>query len=326
MNNPLISILIPFKDAEDTLERALESCINQTYGNLEIILSDDGSSDSSKEIVKAFMKRDGRIRLIDNKGKGLSDGRNTLISESKGDYITFLDSDDALTLDAVSKMFEALVSNGADVVSAGYYLCKGGTPSTKTPVLTEAFCSNNKAEIHKYQLINCNNRCYVWGRLYKRELFDNIEFPKGMSYEDIYVTPQILENTACFVSIKEPVYYYILRNNSVTFSSKLTNHMDGIKARNHCDEFYNNNYPMLYGFSLDVSLNYGFYLLGKIKNLGKKNHTKEWDEAVAFIREKEKGATTNGTFLKLGLLLFHISPNLAGFLFNKYSVIKNRIR
>ncbi len=325
MNNPLISILIPFKDSEDTLERALESCINQTYENLEIILCNDSSLDSSKEIVKAFIKKDGRIRLIDNKGKGLSDGRNILISESKGEYITFLDSDDALTLNAVSIMFEALALNGADVVSAGYYLCKGGTLSTKEPVLTEAFASNNKAEIHKYQLTSCKNRCYVWGRLYKRELFDNIEFPKGMCYEDIYVTPQILENTTCFVSIKEPVYYCILRNNSIVFSSQITNHMNVIEARNHCDEFYKNNYPMLYGLSLDCSIACGFYLLGKIKNLGKKKYLKEWKEAVAFIREKEKDATKNGTLLKLGLLLFHISPNLAGYLFNKYSVIKNRI-
>lgn len=324
MNNPLISILIPFKDAEDTLERALISCINQTYQNLEIILCDDGSVDSSKEIVRKFMNRDSRIKLIDNKGKGVSEGRNTLLSKAKGEYIAFLDSDDALTLDAVSKMFEAVALYGADLVSAGYYVCKEGVPSEKKKVLTNAFMSETKEKMHRYQLTEGRNRCYVWGRLYKRELFDNIEFPKGMCYGDIYVTAQIFENATCFASIEEPVYYYIFRNNSIVFSSKITNHMDGIKARNKCDEFYKNNYPMLYGLSLDISLNFGFYLLGKIKKLGKKKYIKEWKETVGFIREKEKNAEKNGILLKLGLLLFNISPNLSGFMFNAYSVIKNR--
>ncbi len=324
MTAPLISILIPFKNSEDTLERAIASCQSQSYENLELLLCDGGSTDGSTALINRLQQKDKRLRLIKNEGDGVAAGRMTLLAEARGEYVTFLDSDDALTEDAIDKLWSAAHSTGAALVSAGYYLCTNGEISEEKPLLTPAFISQEQAAIHAYQLHEAKNRSFLWARLYRRDIFEGVVFPHGC-YEDIYVTPQLLERADTFVSIEEPLYYYILRDASITFSMKLENHMDGIRARDYCDSFYEKHYPALAPASADLSLEFGFYLLGKITHVGKRQHTDEWNEAVRFIRSKRTRAEKKGLLLQVALLLFTISPSLAGILFDTYSRLKNRV-
>ncbi|MCR5506573.1 MAG: glycosyltransferase, partial [bacterium] len=149
-----ISVIIPVYNVELYLSQCLESIINQTYKNLEIILVNDGSKDSSIDICKAYVKKDKRIKYIYQKNMGLSASRNTGIKNATGDYIHFIDSDDYIPLDYYEKMISALGNSDADIVCGGFYFEKHPYESvnfTNTFVYTNINDKIQKTFAYKYR-------------------------------------------------------------------------------------------------------------------------------------------------------------------------------
>ena len=209
----MISVIVPVYNVEKYLERCIDSILRQTYSDLEILLIDDGSSDNSGKICDKYVKKDNRIKVIHKKNGGISDVRNVGIENAKGDYIGFVDSDDYIADDMFETLYKLSNENNADISIVSFYeMYNGkliGVRDDKT--LTKM----NKQEALKELLIDTNIQSYMWNKLFKKELFDNLRFPLGKNFEDIATVLLIFERANKVVLLQDPKYYYLRRDDSI---------------------------------------------------------------------------------------------------------------
>lgn len=209
----LISIIIPVYKVEKYLEKCIQSLINQTYENLQIILVDDGSPDNCGKICDEYAKKDHRIEVIHKSNEGLSDARNKGIEIAKGEYIGFIDSDDYIESDMYEVLYNLLKQYNADVSICNFYTVSQGKIAIKNA--ENGIKEYNRIEILKEVLLDNNIQSYAWNKLYKKELFDEIKYPVGKKYEDIGTTFYLLEKCNKVVVTGKPEYYYINRQDSI---------------------------------------------------------------------------------------------------------------
>lgn len=208
--NPLVSVIIPVYKVEKYLDRCVASIVSQTYENLEIILVDDGSPDNCPVMCDKWAKKDNRIQVIHKQNGGLSDARNAALDIKKGEYITFVDSDDMLAPNAVELLIETALTDNSDIV-----FCEGA----------KAFAGDLKPEIAKSSSKKVLNpdcaleymfcdimRWEAWGSLYKSFLFDYERFPKGRIFEDIDTIPRVVLSSKIITFINAGIYYYYTVN------------------------------------------------------------------------------------------------------------------
>lgn len=208
MNQPLISIIIPIYNVESYLRRCLDSIIKQTYTYLEIILVDDGSPDGCPKICDEYATIDNRITVIHKKNGGLSDARNAGLDICKGDYISFVDSDDWINERYIETLLNHALKEDADIVI-------GENSRTKSNKKTEIHTfSSKKALLH---LFKKNHLAFTvsWGKLYKKKLFYFLRFPLGKYHEDEFTTYILFYNSKKIVYSSEILYYYYQRENSI---------------------------------------------------------------------------------------------------------------
>lgn len=209
----LISIIIPVYKVEIYLEKCIQSVINQTYENLQIILVDDGSPDNCGKICDEYAQKDHRIEVIHKSNGGLSDARNKGLEIAKGEYIGFVDSDDYIEADMYEVLYNLLKQYNADVSICNFYTVSQGKITIKNA--DNGIKEYNRIEILKEVLLDKNIQSYAWNKLYKKELFDEIKYPVGKKYEDIGTTFYLLEKCNKVVVIGKPEYYYINRQDSI---------------------------------------------------------------------------------------------------------------
>lgn len=215
MNQPLISIIVPCYNVEKYLSKCIESIIYQTYNNIEILLVDDGSPDNSGKICDDYAQTDNRIKVIHKKNGGLSDARNVAIDIANGEYILFIDSDDYVSVNHVESLFNMISSTDSDIaIQEIMPFYEGTSPKDMTnKVKQEIVYNSNEALINMfYQKKFDNCAC---SKLYKKNLFNNIRYPKGLLYEDLATTYRILLHSKKIVFSDYKSYYYLLRNNSI---------------------------------------------------------------------------------------------------------------
>lgn len=211
-NNSKITVVIPVYNVEQYIEECIESVINQTYTNLEIILVDDGSTDNSGNICNKFEKIDKRIKVIHKANGGLSDARNIGLKVSTGEYIQFIDSDDYIEKDMIETLYKTINEYNADIAICNHYVLKNGkTSNDSTGIIT---IYNNK-EVLKEFLLDTKIRAYTWEKLWKKSLFEGIEFPFGRKFEDIATTPKLFWKAEKIVLNDIPKYYYRQREGSI---------------------------------------------------------------------------------------------------------------
>jgi glycosyltransferase involved in cell wall biosynthesis len=213
MEKPLISIIIPVYKVEKYLEKCIKSVLDQTYKNLQIILVDDGSPDNCGKICDNYVKIDNRIEVIHKENGGLSDARNVGLKKARGKYIGFVDSDDYVSNGMFENMYNTLVNNNADVSICNFYTVIDNKNIIKN--VDNGIEIYNKLEILKEILLDKKIQSYAWNKLYKRELFKDIEYPVGKKYEDIGTTFYILEKCNKIAVSGSPEYYYITRGDSI---------------------------------------------------------------------------------------------------------------
>ena len=224
----LVSVIIPVYNTEKYIEKCLNSVINQTYTNLEIIVINDASTDSTLDIVNKFAHRDARIKIINhtvNKGNGI--GRNTGIKTATGEYISFVDSDDYIEKDTIEKMLKAILQSNVDLAALGYMEHHENKPIRKKKSVDDPCIKlpkitgeESKEEIFKLFLLQFNGICFQpWTHFMKRELLinNNIFFDEsGMYYEDMIFSTKLVYFSSGIVPVKEALYHYLLRKNSIT--------------------------------------------------------------------------------------------------------------
>ena len=228
----LISIIIPVYKVEKYLEKCIQSVINQTYENLQIILVDDGSPDNCGKICDEYAKKDHRIEVIHKSNGGLSDARNKGLEIAKGEYIGFVDSDDYIEADMYEVLYNLLKQYNADVSICNFYTVSQGKISIKNA--DNGINEYNRIEILKEILLDKNIQSYAWNKLYKKELFDEIKYPIGKKYEDIGTTFYLLEKCNKVVVTGKSEYYYINRQDSIVNNvteSTITDYIELIMQR-----------------------------------------------------------------------------------------------
>lgn len=212
----MVSIILPIYNKEKELEQCLKSILNQTYKNIEIILVNDGSKDSSKDICERFLKKDERIKLINKKNEGVELARITGLENVNGNYITFVDPDDWIPNNAIELLIKSIKSEDADVsfgkfcrVLDKYGLIKR---EIKSNIYSNLVIEKNEL-MNKYYGSFCGwgdlpvNMC---GKLYKKSLIDSVNYqPVGISHgEDLCFNLQILPHANKIVSIPDTIYFY----------------------------------------------------------------------------------------------------------------------
>lgn len=213
MENPLISVIVPIYNVEKYLERCVNSIINQTYQNLEIILVDDGSPDNCGKICDEYAKIDSRIKVIHKENEGQSKARNDGLDIASGKYITFVDSDDWLELDTYNWFVTAIKDN--DIA-----ICGHRTVSKECEIVVDIFEDkflDNEA-LWEEVLGKLNNA--VWNKLFKAELLKDIRFSTEILHgEDLFFTLEYIKKCKSGVINKTPKYNYFKHSGSITSSS-----------------------------------------------------------------------------------------------------------
>ena len=174
---PIISIIVPVYKVEKYIHECIDSILNQTLKNIEVILIDDGSPDECPRICDEYAHKDSRVIVIHQKNQGSSSARNSGIKVANGKYLAFVDSDDVIS----PLMFETLISNGknADIIECNVTQNKGKLQINKDSFYVKEYKENILTEYLK------SNKVGVWCRIYKRELIQNIEFEVGAFSEDV---------------------------------------------------------------------------------------------------------------------------------------------
>lgn len=235
---PRLSIIVPIYNVEKYLSRCIESILNQTFKDFELILVNDGSTDNCKEICEKYKRMDSRIIVANKKNGGLSSARNLGIDISKGDYIGFVDSDDFIDVHMYEILLNTINAYDSDIVICDYYKV-------------------NEYDIKKYEKMKSNNKdikveninnidvieriitrdikiVVAWNKIYKRSLFDNLRYKEGVICEDEFLAHRIFYKCNKVSIINQKLYYYIQRKGSIInspFSSKDFDKIYAIKDR-----------------------------------------------------------------------------------------------
>jgi len=226
----LISIIVPVYKVEEYIEKCVRSIIAQTYKNLEIILVDDGSPDRCGEICDNFAKQDTRIKVVHKENGGLSDARNAGLDIASGNYIAFVDSDDWIDPRMYQKMLESIHHYQANLaiccIEKHWQLA--GT-STIQDIGETRIYSRQKV---LYELIkDADVSNYAWNKLYHRDLFKGIRYPKGRIFEDILLTYKLTDRVTRAVHLNDPLYHYLRRDDSIVGSYSAFMHLEACIAR-----------------------------------------------------------------------------------------------
>ena len=210
----LISIIIPVYKVEKYIYKCIDSVLNQTYKNLEIILVDDGSPDKCPEICEEYAKKDNRIKIIHKKNGGLSDARNAGLKVATGKYIGFVDSDDYIEKDMYQVLYNNIIKTNSDISIVNLKEVKENEIIENNVKDEQNTIEYTKLEGLK-KLIENKIKSYAWNKLYKKEILNNIEFPVGRKMEDLAVMHKIFEKANKIVYTDKIEYYYLQRGDSI---------------------------------------------------------------------------------------------------------------
>lgn len=239
MNNPKISIIVPVYNVEIYINECVNSILNQTFRDFELILVDDGSSDDCGRICDIYGERDTRVRVIHKENGGLSSARNTGLEVCKGEYVIFIDSDDYIENNTLQYSYDLVIDNKADAVIFGmrsFYEDNNKVEIDTSKPNIEVL--NSKEAIKKY--LSYEIKGYSWNRLVKKDIILNnkIFFPEGIKYEDIYPTFKTLSKCNKIVLTNCVLYNYRQRRGSLSKDISQKGIKDYISQVNHTINYY----------------------------------------------------------------------------------------
>jgi len=223
--NDLISVIVPIYKVEDYLRKCLDSILNQSYTNLEIILVDDGSPDSCPQICDEYAKKDTRIKVIHKKNGGLSDARNVGIESSSGKYISLIDSDDYINKYFIETLYKHLIETQSDIAICNYQKVFASDVidiKNRFPDSDNFIYENDDKFSPLYTRFGIPF-VVAWNKLYKAEIFKqhNIRYPLGKIHEDEFVIHELLNVAERVCFFDTPLYNYVIRDGSI-MSQKLS--------------------------------------------------------------------------------------------------------
>lgn len=237
---PTISVIVPVYKVEPYIHQCIDSILAQTYTDFELILVDDGSPDNCGMICDEYAKQDDRIRVIHQENQGLSAARNAGIDIAKGDYLTFIDSDDLVKENYLERLYQLLIEYHAELSVCDMYSFQDGEEiSGKTDSDEEriSLMAGRDACLSIYRM---DGRVPVMacGKLYSAKLFTDIRYPVGMIHEDDATTPKLLYRAKRVVIASDKLYGYRTRPDSITGRAFTAKRFDSITAVQSCVDFF----------------------------------------------------------------------------------------
>lgn len=218
-----ISVIVPVYNVQKYLEECVQSILNQTFSDFELLLIDDGSTDQSGAIAEKLAENDSRIRVFHKENGGLSDARNYGIDRAEGDYLTFIDSDDYVDLTYFEKLVGLIGQFDADISCVSVYETAGRNTDGISKGATVGKFSGIEAIINS--LLRHNIGISACGKLFFRNLFNEIRFPKGELYEDLLTLPYVFEKCKTVAYSSAKLYLYYQRPGSITNTRITEKHM-----------------------------------------------------------------------------------------------------
>lgn len=214
--NCLLSIIVPVYNTEIYLSKCLDSIINQTLKNIEVIIVNDGSKDNSQQIIDHYSINDKRIKPIIKENGGLSEARNIGIDNATGNYIAFIDSDDYIDFNMMEELYKKAILHDAGIAMCD--LVKVDEYGNEFRVLPQSPQLNEKIILEDDFTLFGEMSCFACNKIFKKSLFDKHRFKKGIHFEDIELIPKLILDSHIVTKINQPFYKYFERQDSITKS------------------------------------------------------------------------------------------------------------
>jgi glycosyltransferase involved in cell wall biosynthesis len=304
-----ISVIVPIYNVEKYLGRCIDSIINQTYTNLEIILVDDGSPDRCPYICEEYAKLDHRIKVIHKKNGGLSSARNAGINIATGDYIGFVDSDDYIDVHMYEVLLQACLNQQCKLAVCRIQHFKGDRFVDKIRTCNTYKKMTNKEALWELQGADGELFCVAWNKLYHKKLFHELRYPEGKINEDEFVTYKAIHQAGSIAICESPLYFYFQENSeSITKNKKYFTCEDIFEAFSEREEYFRSKgYPKL------ELATYRSYLDRIIHNyifLKKNKEKKKQYFNILTKRYREKYKVRGKQLPGIGYKVFYISPKI----------------
>lgn len=325
-----ISIIVPVYNVEKYLDRCISSILEQSFTDFQLILVNDGSKDNSGTICDEYAKKDSRIKVIHQDNLGLSAARNIGIEASQGKYITFIDSDDFIHTNMLYILYNNLLENKADISVCNYNL-------VYEDKLTATNLGNNHIEVYNNiesvkKILEKSETVMIiaWGKLYKRDLFDDIRYPVGKYHEDEFVTYKLLYKSTKVVVTDAKLYYYLQRSNSITGSTYSLKRLEKLEALEEAVMFFksksNEELSELAQFRYMLNIQIAYY---KVKY--EMNHEKIVMDKLRLqyhnkFDEFKNNIESITMMKKMALKIFYTFPNLYCFFIRLYLICVSKLR
>lgn len=318
---PKISIIVPIYNTGKYLNRCIDSILNQSFKDFELILVNDGSTDNSKKIIDEYAKNDRRIKVIHKKNGGQGSARNRGLDIAQGDYIGFVDSDDWIHKDMYKFMYAIAIQNNVAIVQVN---------NETTNLFFDDKCFEaSKVKINRIDNVlkkfsECNSFeilpfIFPVNKIYHRSIWSKLRYPEGKFAEDLRVVYKVYEQAKEMICIDYKFYYYYMSENSSTRSEFSINKLEDIEAWEEILEFYKQNYPdidrtnlnMIYcrrirGYYFSINSN------SKYKLQQKQLYQKFREIFISCVKTKKHNWKEKSVDIS-----FFISPKLCKYIFQK---------
>lgn len=243
----LISVIVPVYKTQQYLDRCVQSIVDQTYQNLEIILVDDGSPDNCGVMCDAWAAEDSRIKVIHKDNGGLSDARNAGLDAATGEYIAFVDSDDWVRGDMYRLLYDDLMKHSSDISVCGVEMV---WDTAKQMLTGQGCCVLNHQEAMEAVILESWVKQPVWNKLYKSTLVRDIRFPTGKCHEDVFWTYQVIGRAERVSVFDTPCYFYTQREQSIMGEKYSLKRLAGLEAKLERLDYLKKNDPNLVGIAV----------------------------------------------------------------------------
>ena len=308
---PIISVIVPVYNVERYVKKCLDSILVQTFENIEIIVVDDGSTDSSGVICDEYAKRDNRVHVYHKTNGGLSSARNYGIERATGRYLGFVDSDDYIDPDMYEVLLNNLLKYDADMSLCGLFDVFNGKPRkvntdnrTFEATVEETIKIVLEAKITSVTAVN---------KLYKRELFAFVRYPEGKTSEDAFIILDLIMKCKKTVITTIQKYYYIHRPGSITTSHFNPRTLDVLEAYNKNYRIIEANYPKLIDVARMRLCWAHFYVLDRLIFDDTEAFKVQKQQSIVFLKENTSFILSEKRFRitrKLAMILLAIHSNL----------------
>lgn len=327
-SNKFVSVIIPVFNVRPYLVEALDSVLQQTYENIEIIIIDDGSTDGSGEICDKYAEKDARILVIHQENRGLSVARNVGLDKMSGEAVVFLDPDDAYHPDYVKVMMDAMIREQTDLVICRFtiHYTTGRMTFRSNKKTTPLIASGIYDRVSALRAwADCKINSAVWNKLYSRKLWKKIRFPDGYVYEDDDTSYRIIDLCRTVYVTEQPLYLHRQRPESITGTASWKNISDFFRAHAHAISFIEANTPGIFTTE-QLGKKRQSYLSGLIslylRCYGKtKDDTELLDEDLRKMiieKGKETGIETTGFRTRAAYWMLCVCPNLLRIIYPLY--------